>query len=256
MCVLFGVSSDHNIKLNDYLTAIRSHSQHSDGWGFATLRGKRMELIKEPARVADSLLFEALLQSEIKSRCALAHIRCATAGNIEYDNCHPFAEVTSRGRRLILVHNGTIFDYDPLSPYLYSQAGDTDSERILLYLTDVLDDEESCSPDLLSSEERFQLFDREITAMSRGNKLNLILYDGENMYVHTNYRDSLYFLKRDSSMLFATSPLSDEPWQPFPFLKLMAFRDGQLVAEGCGESEEYIETEEDLKTIYQNYSGL
>lgn len=257
MCEIFGVSSDHGLILNQYLKAFCSHSsEHPDGWGFVALKGNRISLVKEAEKASDSRLFTAVLESEIKASAALAHIRYATVGNVEYDNCHPFTARTVNGRRLTLVHNGTIFEYDPLYPYIKRQSGDTDSERILMYLTDLLSHEEERLGGDLPAKERFRLFEKEITAMSRRNKLNLMLYDGECLYVHTNFRDTMYMLKKEGAVLAATSPLSEEDWKPVPFLTVLAFRNGSLLFEGEGKSEEYIQTEEDLKTIYRNYACL
>ena len=75
-----------------------------------------------------------MLQSDVCVFCALAHIRYATVGNVEYANCHPFSGQTAKGRVIMIAHNGTIFQSNTLNRYLKIQSGETDSERILLYL--------------------------------------------------------------------------------------------------------------------------
>ena len=70
------------------------------------------------------------------AKTALAHIRLATIGNVEQDNCHPFTAVDNSGRTWTLIHNGTIFESDNIGKYVFLQKGETDSERILLYIVD------------------------------------------------------------------------------------------------------------------------
>ena len=257
MCELFGVSGDHRINLNEYLSVLGMHSErHPHGWGYAALNGNRIELIREPRKAADSRLFHALLETGVTACCAMAHIRYATIGNVEYANCHPFTARSEGGRSFVLIHNGTIFDGPSLRRWLKCQEGDTDSERILLYLTDRVNEEENLKGDLLSARERCSLLDQEICTLSRRNKLNLILYDGEILYAHSNCRNTLYWLRKNGIILIATVPLSDEAWEPFPFLQLLGIRQGSVVYEGHMHEHEYVLNEEDLKTVYRNYSLL
>ena len=72
-----------------------------------------------------------------------------------------------------MVHNGTIFDYWQLDKYFKIQDGDTDSERILMYLVDRENEktrELGREPD---ENERFLLLDEIVSDMAKGNKLNL-----------------------------------------------------------------------------------
>lgn len=114
------------------------------------------------------------------------------------------------GRRWTQVHNGTIFDYRPLEKFTQYQSGDTDSERILLYLVQEINQAQALRRKPLSGEERFWLLDDILVSMSKGNKLNLLIYDGEYMYVHTNYADSLYYKEIDGGQIFATGFPSTE----------------------------------------------
>ena len=36
-----------------------------------------------------------------------------------------------------------------------------------------------------------------------------MIFDGEVMYVHTNFKDSLHYLKNDDEIVIATPPLND-----------------------------------------------
>ena len=266
MCELLGVSSDHRIILNPYLQTFGRHSvRHPNGWGYASFEGrssansdnrKCMSLIKDPETAAWSPLFRALLQTDVCTSCAIAHIRYATVGNVEYSNCHPFCERTANGRQITLIHNGTIFHAPALSRFLKLQNGETDSERILLYMVDEINLFEQEHRREMTEEERLRFFDSIVTDLSAGNKLNLIFFDGKYLYAHTNCRGTLCYLKKDGSVLIATEPLSDEEWKPFPLFRLCAFLDGARVYEGISHGCEYVPNDEDLKNLYLAYACL
>lgn len=257
MCEIFGVSSEERIQINDYLKSFyeRSH-QHPHGWGLVCIEGKEAFIEKEPIQATKSHYLKARLTNPIKVKNAMAHIRYATIGNVEYSNCHPYTKKDRNGRRWTQVHNGTIFDYSPLNKYLGIQSGSTDSERILLYLVDQIDRTERLEERALSAKERFGLLDSIFIKMSKGNKLNIILYDGEMMYVHTNYKQSLHYLFKNKAILFSTAPLSDEEWEEIPMNTLFAYKDGKRVFKGTNHGNEYIDSEENMKFLYQIFSNL
>ncbi len=257
MCELFGVSSKNAAAVNDYLRLFFSHSrQHPHGWGLAFADRCGMLIEKESVRAVDSHYLKERLSQPVCAALLLAHIRYATIGNVEYRNCHPFAAVDNSGRQWTLVHNGTIFDCPELSEYFRKQQGDTDSERILLYLIDKLNQAQNEKGGALNFEERFALFDSLVASMSPSNKLNLLFSDGKCLYVHTNCRGTLYYLSKPNSILFATVPLSDEAWQPVPFTRLLAYDKGRLVQTGTNHEHEYIESKESMKLLYQIFANL
>jgi glutamine amidotransferase len=85
--------------------------------------------------------------------------------------------------------------------------------------------------------------------MALYNKLNLIVYDGEQMYVHTNYRNSLYYLKTENSVFFSTQALDSNDWKEVPLNTLISFSEGELLFKAKPHSFEYTETEEQLRFI-------
>ena len=196
------------------------------------------------------------LSQPVKSKILLAHIRYATIGNVEYKNCHPFTARDITGRRWTLIHNGTIFDYEPLKPYVKTQTGDTDSERIFLYMVDCINEATHEKGAVLSFEERFKLFDRIICDMSVGNKLNLLFSDGKYLYAHTNCIGTLHYLQKNGAALIATKPITAENWQPVPFARLLAFHKGKLVQTGTTHNHKYTESEEAMKLLYQIFANL
>ena len=258
MCELFGFTSKREKVINDYLKRFFERSDmHPHGWGLACMNGSLVNIEKEPIQASKSKCLQERLKEPITFPCVFAHIRYATIGNIEAHNCHPYAKEDSSGRRWILIHNGTIFDYSPLDRYCRMQEGDTDSGRILLYLVDQLNKGIEIRGRYRKGPDRFLLVDQILANMAKGNKLNILLYDGEYVYAHTNYRDSLYYLeKEDDSVLISTSPLTEESWKPLPFTSLQVYKQGSLVYQGEPHGNEYFDNEENMKFLYQTFSHL
>ena len=68
------------------------------------------------------------------------------------------------------MHNGTIFDCPLLDKYIHSQCGQTDSERILLYLIDQVNAETAKKRRALTDNERFTVIDRAVQDITAHNK--------------------------------------------------------------------------------------
>lgn len=257
MCMIFGLNSRTEILTNEYLkNFFRNSTQHPHGWGLAKISRSGAVIEKESIQASKSHYLKERLSVPVEARHLLAHIRYATIGNVDYKNCHPFSGKDNLGRQWFQAHNGTIFDYPALSKYTSRQTGDTDSERIFLYLLDNIKAAQIQKGSKLSFDERFDLLDKLVADMAKGNKLNLLLSDGRNLYVHTNCKDTLYYLDKGGTVIVATVPLSDENWQPVPFTTLIAFRDGKLAKTGTNHGNEYIENPEHLKFLYQIFSDL
>ncbi len=257
MCEIFGFSSANNFYANDYLKAFYQKSdKHPHGWGLACVKRSHALIEKENIQASKSHYLKGRLSQPIREKIALAHIRYATIGNVEYKNCHPYSGKDNFGRTWTLIHNGTIFDYPPLESYVKKQNGDTDSERIFLYIIDKINLAQREKNAKLSFEERFSVLDCVVKNMAKGNKLNLILTDGHYIYVHTNCKNTLYYLKDNHTTIFATEPLSKDNWNNVPFCQLLAYKNGKPAAEGTIHEGEYVENEEQLKLLYQIFSNL
>ena len=87
-------------------------------------------------------------------------------------------------------------------------------------------------------------------------QLNLLVHDGEFLYAHTNFRDSLHYLEEDGAVTFSTCPLSDGDWKPVPFTRLVAVKDGEFVREGTPHRNEYIYNPDDYRLVYMNFARL
>lgn len=257
MCELFGVCGQHRLYLNEYLRTFYGHcDKHPHGWGLAIMNGNDAVIEKESKKASKSDVLKERLRHTMKEKTVLAHIRYATIGNVELWNCHPYTAIDESGRRWTMIHNGTIFEYEGLDKYSRIQSGDTDSERILLYIIDCINRAAETKGRALNPLERFRVLDGIFPDLAVGNKLNILLYDGEQMYVHTNCRKTLYYLHKDEAYFFATVPLDDDDWQPVPFTQLLGYRDGMHVYEGQIHGNEYVDDPENYKYLYQIFADL
>lgn len=257
MCELFGISSREKVRVNDLLKEFYSHSvRHPNGWGLAVFYGNSASVEKEPVPAYRSAYLRERLRHKLEVRNALGHIRLATVGTMEFENCHPFVQRDSSGRTWTLAHNGTIFDCPALSPYFYSQEGSTDSERILCHVIRCVDEAQEELGRPLRAEERFALLDRLVGEIAPHNKINLLLYDGEMMYIHTNYADSLYVKHQRDTAIFATVPLDRGEWKPLAFTTLCAYRDGHEVYRGTNHGSEYKDSQKDMQFLFTDFAAL
>lgn len=256
MCELFGVTSPHKLALNELLLEFFSHGRmHPNGWGIAFFYGNAVSLEKQPEASHKSIYLKQRLQSEIEADHMIAHIRLATRGTISYENTHPFVMRDNSGRRWTLAHNGTVFEGQSLRPFVGGQQGQTDSERILAYLVSKVNMALERGQ-ALSARERFALADDTVCEIAPGNKVNLLLYDEELMYVHTNYRDSLYVRRQDGAVVVSTVPLDHYAWEAVPMNTLLAYRDGRLAYTGTDHKQEFFETEENLRLLFLDFANL
>ncbi len=258
MCELFGISTASEYPVIDYLRSFITHSvEHHSGWGIALVEDGQISIEKEPVKAMDSLYLKQRLRSLYKTNDMLAHIRLATVGYSVYENCHPFSRRDLSGRQWVQIHNGTLFGASFLSRYSSMQQGTTDSEQLLLYWIEQMNRQIDAKKDALSFEERFSILDEMVCRISDGSKLNLLIHDGEYLYVHRNFADSLYYLKDGDATLFSTQPLTlRDGWQAVPENRLLAYRKGTCVAAGTVHEHTFTFTQEQLKYLYSAFATL
>lgn len=92
--------------------------------------------------------------------------------------------------------------------------------------------------------------------VSPRNKLNLLIYDSERFYVHTNYADSLYVKQTDGTAIFSTVSLTRTGWEPLPFTTLPAYKDGKRIFQGADHGHEYKDNPNDMRLIFVDYAEL
>ncbi len=243
MCELFGFTSEYGKNLTPYLTEFFSHSvRHPNGWGIAMRNGSSFDIQTEPVCANKSKIIDDIINNIKSQDFLLAHIRLATVGKIQKSNCHPFTRIDKSGRQWILIHNGTIFNGTDLFPYLEKQEGNTDSERILLHIINQINNVIDKKNRPLNADERIKLIESVINHLSYRNKLNLLIYDSEYLYVHTNMKNTLYYKSQDGSTMFATTPLDDEAWSKVPMCALQVYQNDTLKYTGQEHHNEYIES--------------
>lgn len=248
MCELFGANLKQSRNLSEELKVFYSHSvKHPHGWGMMRKSGSIYEIETEPVRAIDSEKLKQLIQTMEPQKNMLAHIRLATVGSVKEDNCHPFVGKDLSGRTWTMIHNGTIYSSKVLIPYLNRQKGDTDSERVFLYLLDLMN-EEFQEKGSLEIEQRFRIVSNMIKELSARNKLNTMIFDGEILYIHKNMKSTLSFLQTDNGYLFATTPLSED-WTPVPMCKVQAYQEGQLILQAKDSTEEFVPTLEYISAM-------
>ena len=231
MCELLGFCSSEKTDIKEQLRTFFSHGvKHPHGWGMMSEAAGGRAIVREAGCAAESARLAELLEELSPQRNCLGHIRFATVGSIKTQNCHPFTGRDITGREWTMIHNGTIYSGKNMYRYYNTQRGDTDSERLFMALLDEIDRREEHHR--LTERERFETVDRFIIDNAPRNKLNLIIFDGELMYVHKNLKNTLSYRRLGSGVMFATTPLDDGEWQPFPMAQVIAFRDGREVMRG------------------------
>lgn len=263
MCELFAVNAGHPVVVNDYLTEFFDHSHvHRDGWGISWRRDDAAAgedpvfLHREPVPAYESDYIPKMLAHPVAARRLEAHIRFSTAGRLCEENCHPFRGEDISGRDWTLIHNGILFNEELLASYDLKEAGDTDSERAMLFLLDVLDEAALRSGGILDFSTTFSALSSAIGQISNLNRLNLILDDGTYTYVHTNTsEDTLHFRQlADDAIVICTQPLGGEKeralWHPVPRNRLIAYRDGRIVRASKPHGYVFCEAILELRKVY------
>ena len=251
MCEIFCFNSNTPKQVNQCLECFYNHSdQHPHGWGLATMQSDEFVITKEPIKATCSPHLKDILSHPVVGKNVFAHIRLATVGEIISPNCHPFIEADDNNRSWMLIHNGTIFDYPELEKYKDSESGDTDSERILLYIIDKVNEFEKEKGAPSTIKERFNLLFEIVSDLSKNNKVNLMIHDGDLTYIHSNMRNTLYYLKNEDGFLVASTPVNDdENWQEVELNKLFGLIDGKIIFESEEHDNEFVLTPEHEKAI-------
>lgn len=186
--------------------------------------------VKERLKANKSKKLAEILENLTPQKTVLGHIRYATVGKICTLNCHPFTAPDNTGRQWTLIHNGTIYTASRLIHTYKDRLGDTDSEAMFLYMIETINAHQTKKA--LSAKQRFTLLDRFVCEMSYRNKLNLMIFDGELLYVHKNMEDTMKYRRTKQGYFFATQPLDRQTWHDVPTAQLIAYKDGELAFEG------------------------
>jgi glutamine amidotransferase len=260
MCELFAMSSryptDLTISFDVFARRGGGDAHHADGWGLGFFQGCDAQLLREPNAAVDSACVRMLHEHPVRSALLLAHVRRATRGPLVLANTQPFARELS-GRMHLFAHNGHVPGVlaDPrfrLGRFL--PVGGTDSEHAFCALLSRLEVPWSNAlPPLAQRLEVVTTFAREL---GEHGPANFLYADGDALFAHGHRRTQpsgamappgLHVLCRTCAaklegvdmaalepeqrvVLFASVPLSDEPWQPMVEGQVLLVREGQLVS--------------------------
>ncbi|WP_295155838.1 class II glutamine amidotransferase [uncultured Ruminococcus sp.] len=228
MCELLGFSAAKPTDISELVREFFSHSEKNPhGWG---MMYDDITLVRGCEKASDSPKLAEIMKGIAPQKDLLAHIRFATVGKIKQENCHPFTGCDITGRRWTFAHNGTIYSGSSLIPYLRTQAGDTDSERVFMYLMDSVNKAQENGE--LSSEERCLLIDDLVRDLAPRNKLNLMIFDGEQLYVHKNMHDTMKYRREESGYIISTTALDGGDWLDVPMAQLLVFKNGEQIYSG------------------------
>lgn len=256
MCQLLGLNFDRPVTASFSLRGLELQVEgdpmykNRSGWGVALFQEHAALLIKEPISAHYSSLFQSVSSLPLVSANFVAHIRFATAGQDALKNTHPFCREV-HGRDIVFAHNGNL-NREALRAALAETAapcrfpvGDTDSEMAFLYLLEHAFAEGELNLDRLG---------KAVQRINQWGEFNFLLAESHTTYAYhcrSGYK-GLYVLHRepphgaphlrDSDFSFdfsapeyqdecgyivATTPLTDEKWEPFSPGELQVFKNGE-----------------------------
>ncbi|HWK61254.1 MAG TPA: class II glutamine amidotransferase [Eoetvoesiella sp.] len=254
MCQLLGMScaqpTDFTFSFTGFAARGGNTDHHADGFGVAFFENKACRVFIDNQPSCKSPVAELIKNYPIKSRNIIAHIRKATQGDIQLENCHPFMRELW-GRHWIFAHNGDLLNYRPTLDGQYQPVGGTDSElafcHIMQGLRSRFGNHEPSSSELFSAVEALT---RDIT---RHGVFNFLFSNGRMLFAHCSTQ--LHYLIRawpfatahlvdadmtvdfsqttcrdDRVAVIATRPITDnENWVSFSPGQLTMFERGQAV---------------------------
>jgi len=236
MCMLFGFNSKKRYEIRGPINAFMNESvNHPHGWGMALYdkRDKLPLIIKEPVPAYRSSFLNEHLES-VTTRLCIAHIRYKTYGNVSYTNTHPFIQKV-RGTDWIVAHNGSV-DYTKFAYKLERRTqGETDSEKVSCYIADMLDK----LPNEHTDQDIIKCVERSVNELAKYGKLNLMITNGEVLFVHTNCESTLYMQEAQDAVLLCTKPLTSGRWKCVPMNRILVFKDGSQIYEGKPHNAQY-----------------
>lgn len=265
MCELFCLSSRMPTRATISLRTFADRggpSGHSiDGWGLAVYDDRDIRLYKEPEPAGNSAWLDFIQDRRLPARLLISHIRHATRGKLTLANTQPFTRELG-GRMHVFAHNGRLDGIDDriVRPgRRYRELGDTDSEIAFCLLLEAMTSiwHDACPP---SMEARLAIVVDFAAAMRSLGPANFLYSDGEFVFAHGHRRmqsdgtitsPGLWRLRRDCAadpdaltpagitlapsetsqqlILFASVPLSEEPWRPLSEGEIAVAADGQQV---------------------------
>ena len=136
MCQLLGMNcntpTDVTFSFTGFAQRGGNTDHHTDGWGIAFFEGRGLRHFVDHLSACESPVAELIRRYPIKSHNVVAHIRKATQGVVNLQNCHPFVRELW-GRYWVFAHNGDLKDFSPRAARQL-QAGGHHRQRARLLL--------------------------------------------------------------------------------------------------------------------------
>ncbi|MEB2322458.1 MAG: class II glutamine amidotransferase [Sorangiineae bacterium] len=239
-------------------------SRNPDGWGVAYFEDGDARVVREPVPTDQSACVRFLLDHALSSSIVMSHVRRATQGARRLANTQPFTRELG-GRVHAFAHNGNLEGLDaPPAGGAHQPIGDTDSERAFCALLGELARIWREPGQVPSLDERFGVVAEFAARLRPLGPANFLYSDGDALFAHGHRRTQpargdailppgLHLLTRSRSprgeravdatgaeagvalaptervALFASVPLTDEPWRPLDEGEVIAARGGAVV---------------------------
>ncbi|GAA0784503.1 class II glutamine amidotransferase [Marinobacterium sediminicola] len=261
MCELLAITTSEPVELSLSLARFARHGGrdglHGDGWGFAWYEQGDVQLIREAGACAHSETARWLTERHRPSQLFLGHIRHATQGEIALRNTQPFQRETG-GATHLFAHNGDLnrFIHNPkrFPSGHFRPVGETDSERAFCVLMARM--AAVWQEGRPESDVRLAVVADFAARLRQLGPANFLYSDGELLFAHSDRRrqasgeisapglhllqceasgsrdiDGLQLEQREgvSTVMLASVPLDDRPWEPLPEGEVLMFRDGVLL---------------------------
>lgn len=254
MCELLGLSFNKPVNTTITFTGFRERGRiHRDGWGLASYRDGKANIIKESAEAAWSERSKAIATDpSCRSEIYIGHVRMISQGDRIIENTHPFKQ-SLNGKDFVFAHNGTLRGYKQfLRLGTFLPLGTTDSEYAFCYLMNEIKSRRLNLSTGISFDELLSV----LQSINQLGKFNCLFSDGERLfaYVDVSRRGGLRFTHRkqpfhrtrlldkdweinleaekDSSeegYVIATIPLTDEHWDRIEPSELLVFEKGKMI---------------------------
>jgi predicted glutamine amidotransferase len=251
MCQLLGmncnVPTDICFSFEGFCARGGKTDDHKDGWGIAFFEGKGCRIFLDAKSSVASPIAELVRRYPIHSTHVIAHIRKATQGEVNLENCHPFRRELW-GRYWVFAHNGDLPGFEVKNSSFYLAVGDTDSEKAFCLILETL---RQAFPEGKPPLEKLYPVLYNITKnIAQNGIFNYLLSDGDYFFAHCSTKlcyivrqapfEKAHLIDEDIIVDFnelttpddrvaviATTPLTDnEVWTQIQPGELLTFRDG------------------------------
>lgn len=263
MCELMAISSRFPVTVDLSLEAFSRHGglsgPHKDGWGIAYYEAGDIRLIKDTTSASQSPWVRFVEERRLSSPLVMSHIRRATIGGVELRNTQPFVRELG-GHVHAFAHNGHapgVASEERFRLRHYRPVGETDSEHAFCALLGRLQELWLGTRGVPPLAERTAIVDAFGADLRSLGPANFLYTDSDALFVHAHRRrhddavrpPGLHMLVRKCGrgaetfetsgltieaesqrvVLFASVPLTNEPWQPLDEGTLVVVQDGSPV---------------------------